>query len=287
MALYQAASVSYDAMSFALLFLYFALVVKYSFCREPMQLKYVATLIVVAFLQRLCKDGYTVLFLTALVLPWQGSGLKDKNSRINYTVLIAGLVIASVLPSILWNAYLVSLHLPKGAQSSFQKDFVFNGSMNLKYHLGNPMNALMLGVENAAVQGKEWLIGATGRFGYSYTKLPEMVSLACWLLIASTCVFQQPQLSIRMTLTLFIVGLLNAVLLVYGFLIVGSPVGANFIFGLQGRYFTPIIPFVFAGAFQVKIANVSPTTFKWGLMLTMCAILIYTVHFLDQTFYYP
>jgi uncharacterized membrane protein len=286
MALYQAASVSYDGMSFALLFLYFALVIKCSYTEKGLGLKYVLSLITVALLQRFCKDGYSILFFVALVLPWTSFGHGNSDSRRNYVILVVGLIAASLLPSFLWNSYLRSLHLPDTALNILQKDFVFNTSMNLKYHLSQPLHFVILGLKNIAIQGKEWLIGATGRFGYSYTKLPDMVSLACWVVIACSCVFQQPQLSTRMALTFFAVGFLNVAAIVYGFLIVGSPVGANFIFGLQGRYFTPIIPFLFAGAFQVKIVDVAPGTLKLGLLVAISAILLYTVHFLDKTFYF-
>ena len=282
MALYQGASVTYDALSFAFLFLLFALIIKYYFQKTPITLKQVMIFFLVALAHRFSKDGYFVLYFALFAI----SITKFESKKI-YFLAFPLLLIASFLPSFLWNAYIASLHYPDAVFSGFQKDFKFDGALNIKYHLQNPLHAAALFFQNTFSQGKEWIRGSIGRFGYSYTALPGAIIFLQVLVYITTVLLEKPGkiLSLKFRVALLGVAVLGLAALIFGALIILSPVGANMIFGLQGRYFTPILPFIFAPLFYLPLFKVNENVLKWSLVIYCIAILWYTSNILDSTFY--
>jgi uncharacterized membrane protein len=280
MALYQAGSISYDGLSYAFLFFYFALVLQYFFQKQPVTTTQILLLVVIAFFQRLSKDGYFILFFSAVVIPFKHFKFKR-----DYVLMLVGLLLAAYIPGTIWNAYIRSLDLPENAFAGFQKDFLFDGGKNISYHLSQPVHTLFLGIANTLQQGKEWMIGAVGRFGYSYTKMPEYLVILSWLLIIAASMLENKVYRLRFSMIMLIAGIAGMATIIYGFLIVGSPVGANLIFGLQGRYLTPILPFLMAGAMQVNLMELDHNKKMLAISAFVIFILIMSVRFLNATFY--
>jgi uncharacterized membrane protein len=281
MALFQGASITYDTLSLAFIFLLFALVIKFYFQEKPISNKQVLFYFFIAFLHRCTKDGYFILYFALFCI----SISKFESKKLFFTSILL-IVSASFLPQYLWWKYLSTLKL---YFPPMQNDFMFNGNMNLSFYLHEPINFLMIGFQNIFFQGKTWLIGIVGRFGYSYTLLPDWIvflHLAVYVLII---LYEKPAIVIN-SLTknkLLIIALLNFLAIIFGTLIYVSPVGASLIYGLQGRYFLPIIPFLFLSLFYIPINKNHEQSIKWILPIYLVGVLLYTDYFIDITFYTP
>jgi uncharacterized membrane protein len=194
------------------------------------------------------------------------------------------LLFASFLPSYLWNSYLGTLHLPGG---KFQTDFMFSLDLNIKYHLHDPLHAVSLLFQNIFSQGKTWMGGSIGRFGYSYTLLPGWIVVLQLFAYISVVLFEKPDriLSLKFRSVFSGFAILNFFVLIAAGLFVISPVGANNIFGFQGRYLTPLLPFLFLGIFYLPVFNDREKFLKWIVPVYCILVLFYTNNFLDSKFF--
>ena len=281
MILYQSASVSYDSMTLALLLLYLALVVKYYFSTGTITTKQIAQLIIIACLQRLTKGGYFLLYFTALIIPM--NKFKDKKA---FILFLAGLLFAAFGISYLWKFYLASLDIPNNASAFFQKDFRFNQGENLKYHLNDPIKLITLTIQNIFVQGKVWLRGIVGRFGYSYTLLPAGQVLLWYMLFLITASHKRSKTSNKFKLIMGGLAILNVMMVIVGFFMI-SPIGAHYVYGLQGRYFAPFVGFILIALVQPNLFRINRNAYKIGLSVIVLVLLNMSITYMNGFFYNP
>jgi len=279
MVLYQAASVSYDTLTYSFLFLFLAFVIHHYFSDKKLSWKHIGILVAIAFLQGFVKGGYFILFFTVLVIP-----MRRFNTKGIYFALIAGLIIASFIPPIIWKSYKSTLNIPPEAFNFFQKDFRFDNGANLKFQLGDPVNMALVVIKNIFTQGKVWVSGVVGRFGYSYTLLPSWAVICWYFLFLTTACLIRKKVNWTFIIVFSALSLLNIAAIIGGFYL-GSPVGANFIYGLQGRYFSPILPFAIFGLFNAYFIRVNPKMLRIGLSIIVIVLLGLSVNYLDGVFY--
>ncbi|MFI5133709.1 MAG: DUF2142 domain-containing protein [Chitinophagales bacterium] len=281
MSLYQAASVTYDTLCIASSFLLFAFIVKWLFQKEKISRKDLILFFLAFVIQIFSKPGYYFIPFLLLMIP------PDKFSfsfpKIKLTVMVLAVI---MLPSITWGMYIKSFHFPAG--KPFQNDFLFNTSQNLSFHLKNIPGMISDLLRNILVQGKEWIKGCVGRFGYSYTPLP-----GSWIFMYALALFGMAsvdhdagfKLNVRQRVISAVLLVASLGALIAGFYIMGSPVGARFIFGFQGRYFIPVLPLVL-----FQLYGTIPNNLKKFLPLITILISILmlykTVGFIEETFYF-
>jgi uncharacterized membrane protein len=142
-------------------------------------------------------------------------------------------------------------------------------------------------VKNILNQGQDWLIGFAGKFGYSYTALPSGVALLhiCALIGISIYEGQEFKRYQSTRLRLLIVGLIALLLLVTAALLFRSPVGAERIFGFQGRYLIPLIPFVWPFVFYWPKMNFKINGWRYFVSIYCFLILAYCLCYIIQNFY--
>ena len=175
--------------------------------------------------------------------------------------------------------------------TGMQRDFAYGGSVNINVVLKTPFKYLGIFWDNFIMQKKNWVGGTIGRFGYSYTFLPDFVLVLhslMILLIAFIDVRRDINISFWKRLLALAVGLLSCVMIITGFFVGQSPAGAIMFFGIQGRYFAPMVLimslFLYNNFFEIKGWH------KWqGVILGVYSTLIlaYTVYFFNNTFYEP
>lgn len=280
MAVYQASSVSYDAMHNALSFLIVAFALYLAFNEGNISKRSIIAFFIVAVLHRFSKDGYIFLPLLFLIIP------REKfKSKIEHNLIIIGLIVVYFLPNITWQAWINSLDLH--SSTIFQKDFVFNPSENISRAISNPFGAIGNLFGNIFSQGRLWITGSIGRFGYSYSALPEGFIIIYGLGLISLGFFDSSQktLNLKQKWTIGFVGFFSVLAIIVGFYI-NSPVGATTIYGLQGRYFVPFLPI-----FPLLLSNDYFLDNKWiktrpylvGIFLILA--LTYVITFINTKFY--
>ncbi len=282
MSLYQAASVTYDLMAISLSYLLIALFIKFAINETQLRKSDIIWLVVIAFFQRFAKDGYILIPFLLLIVPQNRF-----KSKAFYYGLFAYFILLIFLPDLTWGAMLKSMNYGKGRV--FQNDFLFNTSMNISYHLSHPFSAIWHIFQNILAQGKEWMYGIFARFGYAYVIPSKFVITLHILVLLSLALFDSKKdikLSNKIKYISLIIGILSALLIIVGFLIIGSPVGSHFVFGLQGRYFLPIIPLLLLVIYNTKFYNKNFE--KYGaifIALYSIIILSYITSFINNYFY--
>jgi uncharacterized membrane protein len=282
MTLFQAASVSYDVMSFSLSFLLIALALKYAYQDKQVRTREIAIFLFIVLLQCFAKRGFFLIPFLFFIIPPQKIGSWKKTAAV-----FICLVIICFLPSITWGSYLSSLHLRGG--KALCNDFLYGTSEQFKVILKEPLVFAANFLLNFVAQGKEWIIGSLGRLGYSYTHLNHTVLFIHGLVLIALSVLDSSKTIIISSWQKFLIGGIafgTIGILTAGFFY-SSPVGAHTIFGLQGRYFIPILPLLL-------LLN-SNLRRSWGAVwdtgkalivpLYASAVLGYTVIFITKHFY--
>jgi uncharacterized membrane protein len=284
MTLFQASSVTYDTLCVALSFLIVALSVSFAMRDAEISNREFLAFILVTVLQRFAKDGYFLVPLLFFLIPQKNIGPKWKSAAM---LLILGGVY--FVPQMTWGAFLSSLHLHGG--QIFQNDFRFDPAAQFEFYRGRPIELVRnLGL-NVLAQGRFYIVGALGRFGYSYIPLPETALFLHGLFLVAVSVLDTTPsrtLALRQKCVAFCVAAGTIGTILGGFLFVFSPVGARLIFGLQGRYFIPVIPILLLLNYNTSIRN--DFWEKWKCYLVpgyAICILGYTVNFIGNKFWIP
>lgn len=280
MALYQGASVSYDGLSMAFLFLFFALLIRMYTQDGLIDKKQIALLFLVALAQHFAKNGYFLMYFSVVFIP-----IKKFEHRGWYIGAILLMIIAWYIPSPLWNWYLNAQNLP--AELPLQKDYLFDTVKNLSVIRQHPFQFMQLLADNILSQGEWILYGSIGRFGYSYLQLPEIVILVYIAGYMFVVLSEKRPYTFHPAFRMPILGLalLNALGILVIFFLSITPVGGHFIQGIQGRYFTPFFPFIFAFLFYIPQPPLFKDRLNWFVPVFTTIMLIYTVHFLEGHFY--
>jgi len=280
MSLYQAASVTYDTLCNAATFLIMALIIKWLLQKEKITTREVSLFCLAFVMQVFSKAAY--FFIPFLILMIPSEKFSFSYPKIKFVALSVAII---MLPKFTWAAYINSFHFQGG--TPFQNDFLFNPSQNLAFHLKNISGMISDLLANVLTQGKDWITGCIGRFGYSYTPLPEsLVFVYVIVLFGMASIDHDGSVKLKPMQR----GISALVLLVsLGALIVGlylsfSPVGASVMFGVQGRYFIPILPLLLFQLFGT-IPNNAKKYLPLITILITILILYKTVSFIDETFY--
>lgn len=247
--LFQAASISYDGASNALSFLLFALILKFALhADKKIETKDLILLAAIALLHRFTKNGYFLLPFLFLIIP-----IKKIGSPIKYGLTLAFFAILIFLPNWTWVAFVRSLDLSGGPE--LQKDFYFSRATNMSYALSHPFATIGLIFKNLIYQRQEWAAGAFAKFGYSYKTLGTLFYAIHGLVLLAAAFFdsnEKFEFKVRQRVTLIAIALISFFGLIFGFYTDASPVGAELIFGLQGRYFIPLLPPLLATVYNSK-----------------------------------
>jgi uncharacterized membrane protein len=279
--IFQASSVTYDTLSMAATFLMFALIVSYAMRDTELSNKELLFLVLLAVLQRFAKNGYFLVPFLFFLIPQKRIGARWKS-----VVMFLCLAGTYFLPQITWESFISSLHLHGG--QAFQKDFYFDTGAQLSFYKARPFELIKYLTLNVLAQGKAWIIGAIGRFGYSYVPLSFPVVFLHGLVLLAISVLDSdpdhPLFPIQKVITFFIFAGTAGVII--GGFFMNSPVGARLIFGMQGRYFIPVVPLLLLLNYNTSIR----VDFwdKWKRFLVpgyVVLVLAYTVQYLDSYFW--
>lgn len=256
MVLYQASSVTYDVMSIALTFLMFAVALYYIFEEKAkIGIRELLLILVLLYFQRTVKDGYYLLQLVFLFIP--NRKFDEKLNPWVYKAILAFFIFIFIeFGFSVWNYMISDLVNSYKDVHSFQNDFKFDSSYRINNEiLSDPIGFLGIYINNWHWFRQEWLAGSIGRFGYSYSNLPNAFFLIHGLILMLVAVLDSGKkfnISNWIKYGIFGLGVITFLAVTVGFWI-KSPVGSNLTFGFQGRYFIPAVPFFLFIAFNNKL----------------------------------
>ncbi len=289
MPLYQGSSVTYDVVQISTTFLLFALAIKYAFAEDKsVGWREVVVFAVVAIVNRYAKDGYPLLPFLFLLIP-RSKFKFNFNPIFLYAGVFVFAYILYFLPQWTWHKLIAAQgYKIKSGSHRLQKDLLGSFPLNLKYQLKHPWQMIANLWKNIDHFRREWVGGIFGRFGYSYTLLPDWFFFIHGIVLA-TVAFLDGKEKIKATKTQKTIAFLIGFGSIFGIIVMNyfySPVGNKMIFGLQGRYFIPAVPALLFVLYSDKF--VLPFWKKYGSALVglyAAVSLAYAIAYLDGVFY--
>ncbi len=281
MVLYQMSSVTYDLFNYLTVFSFLAIFLYYTFTDSArIGIKTLVLVILLAILSQQSKQGYFLLPLVFLLIP---NGKFDVKFNTNIVKALVGIFFVYLVTNPFWVWDFMMSDVKLGSQYSlpkFQTDFKVDVSEQMQIMMGDPIGAIGILWKNILHFRHEWLSGIMGRFGYSYSLLPNGFYIFHGLVLLSLafiCGREKYEVSNISKWAIFSLGALTVLAIIIGFFRF-SPVGAEMIFGLQGRYFLPAVPFVLFLLYNTSVKI--PIWEKWGstILTVYCLIMLSYVY---------
>lgn len=245
MSVFVAASLSYDAPTIGLAFLFTALVLRHS--RDTgvrLDTRTLAALFLTAWGLALMKQPYSLLVVAFLLIP-----VKRLGSRRRYSLVFAALVCSPLLLSLAWSAAravscslgVISCHLPPAGASAARAQ-----ALSMLQAPSDYIHAYLAAARSFHGYWVDTMIGS--RLGWLDTPLPGwVVTVQYWFLPAVALVDSDEAFTLNFPRRVLLVGLFSGFLFLIPTLLYIydprlNPLGATIVLGVQGRYFIPIAP---------------------------------------------
>jgi len=292
MVMYQATSVTYDTLLFGISFMILGYSLKLWTADHQIGItKLIILTGIFSSGMALIKPGY---FFIPLLLLMGLSQIEKLISRWTYYLVLAIVsAVAYWLSVELWQ--LINPDLSISDPIVFQKDFLFDSQMNLKWAMAKPLDTARNLILNLGFFRQEWWAGVFGKFGYAYAEMPGWIYLIQGIMFMIIPFLDNINITLnnpsdkeisRMKWISASVFLLVSGVAITGFYII-SPVGAEKIFGFQGRYLVPafiaLIPFFYQSKYRLSLDN---KLFSLLASIYALAVLIYTIVFVDGYYYH-
>ena len=266
MTLAQVAVVSADALSFAIAFLWIAVVMNAATRSDRLSSGCIATLVGLALALSQLRPPFPLLGLLALAIPLRSLGNKPRA-----LVTVAAVVAASLLPAAAWSGYAMHLQAKPAVREHVAP------TEQLRHVVDNPGAFLRVLARDLRARGYEYWHQAVGRLGWLNVRLPEWIPagfLAVFLaaLCATSRSTPQPLPWQRWFLaTAAVGGAIGVLLTLY---LTFNGVGSRDVRGVQGRYFIPVLAVM---AFAASNHLLDRT--RWRIPLaTACIAFIAAAH---------
>lgn len=274
MLLFQQAMVSADGVSYSLLALFFAYVLYLYSKVAPQKKEYMllaALMVLLVFSKTLLY-----LFLPLVLVLW---------NKVNARKWVVGSLLVSVSLIFLWSTATSSLITnPVGVDSASQMHELKESPLRWARVLWNTY---------MTSYGDGQTRGIIGLFGYADTAYPLWITMVCFALVVVAGLFSFEKEGRQRPATRYGKWLAVILCATYFFAVNlamylnFSPVGSNIIYGVQGRYFLPIVltlAFIFAGS-GIRVDKETLLKLKVAIVVGFCFCLAVALFVVMQRYY--
>jgi len=265
MTLAQVASVSSDAMTYGLSFLWIAMVIEMAVGQNEVSWRRILALAGLALAISQLRPPYCLLGLLLLLIP-------VKRFRGKAGILVCSILLAaSLLPAVAWNAAAAGLFVNPVVEQNIDP------AAQLAWVVKHPGSFWHRAKHDLIRNGFEYGEQVVGRLGWLNISLPSWIFLGFAVAFVAN-MFISPRDSpspvwwqrIALAVVIF-AGIVAVQLSLY---LCFNPVRSDFIFGVQGRYF---IPFAFVAAFAFSNSALRRARFELLCKLA-CSLLVVSAH---------
>jgi uncharacterized membrane protein len=286
MTLYLCASLSKDAMIISLSFLSIALFLQFAYDQQKkISKRDLVILFAVSFLVATTRSIYAILIGMFLLISVYRIGSLKK-----YIIIFMSLIITVFLATQIGalkplfqpkaaasTQPTVNLPLSTDAPSSPTPTEKFKGSdpppipedINFieqkRFILNNPLQYMGILFNSLFISKRAFYLDSfIGIMGWLNKPLPKWhINLYLWILIITALLFSNKDIKIGLTNKIIIASIFIAgvILIETGLYLIWTPVGQNYIEGVQGRYFIPYTPLFFLLLYNVSLGKYLNTIF--------------------------
>jgi uncharacterized membrane protein len=254
MTLAQVASASADVMSYGISFLWIALVVETALSQQADR-KRIILLVGLALALSQLRPPYPLLGLLVFLVPPKRFGGKIA------LLVCSAVVAASLLPALAWNASCKELYVKPVAEQNIEP------AGQLKWVMTHPGPFGHRVKQDLKRNGLEYWEQLVGRLGWLNIRLPSWIIAGFAAAFAVSLFLSSrdapfPQWWQRIALAAVVLG--GAVAIEFMLYLTFNPVRSDYIFGVQGRYFTPL---AVTAAFAFSNARLSRPPFELPVKL--------------------
>lgn len=270
--IFQSSTINADAVTNTIAFALIVLLAKALLARVRLSTFETCLLLVCAFLMPITKPTYIFLSLLILLVPAKKMSLSKYGKAVSVTTVFAGLVLYGV-----WQfdtAYLsnASKWIIAGVVPWWQN---INASAQLKYVIGHPLDFIKVLLRTVLITDNAYRDGIYGRLGFDYVIVPALTQELAGLCVVLGVLVSEKFVIPKKILVLFSAVALTSILAIFGTLYITiCEVGQLSIWGVQGRYFMPILPLVLLIAiivFKIRINDIGQK--KIGVtMITLMSV---------------
>ena len=236
MSIFQAASLSVDAVTNGLAFLTIAFFLRCAFDEsKAVSLRDMVLLLLLTLCLSLCKVVYFLLVFLFLLIPRQKIG-----SVRRYLLILLTLATANLLVAGLWNFCIRDFSATVRPEAQVQEQ--------IELIKTQPDQYLSILLETIRHRTGYLCDTFVGRLGWLDTPLPTYLIVSWWLLLAAVAILESKpmiHITLRHKGILGGIGVLTLLLMFTLMFIYWEPSGDTIIRGVQGRYLIPISPLLF------------------------------------------
>ena len=267
MVLSQIATVTADAMSYGIGFLWIAMVMQTAVSQaNEVSRRRMFCFICLALAISQLRPPYPFLGLLVFLLPAKRFGLKL------VLPLCVAVMAASFLPALAWNAKAAGLY------GKPPPKLHIDPAAQLKWIAKHPGPFWHRVKEDLRTRGIDYWEELVGRLGWLNIRLPSWIPVG-FLLALSAGVFLAPRDAPTplwwQRLVLMIVVLGGILAIEFTLYLTFNGVGSRWLFGVQGRYFAPL---AFIAAFASSNSAMSRPRFEFSFKLG-CVVFLASAHF--------
>lgn len=238
MNLQQVTSISADAFINSILFYYIAFSIYMIFKKEKLSKKEIITYIILTAIAGIVKMVYVLIAgVGFLIVKRKDLKVKNKVIIILLTILIGGV---STLGALFISGKYTSTN---GAVDTYAKEFNVDANRQLGEMINNPTRAIKALKTDWLNGQKEYIFMAIGsQLGWLEIRPAETIILMyiILLIIATIAEKNEYQFDLKSKIWLILISIGIVLLVEYAMYTTFTPVGAEFIGGVQGRYYIPI-----------------------------------------------
>ena len=235
---FQAASASVDAFTFGICFLVIATFLHLGLDEESTAgPKQVAALFVLCLLAVLSKQAYILLPFLFLIIP-----VRKFPSKIAYFAVFLALIAVCVGAVAAWSATV------KPIFAQYRGDVVIDPDAQLGFILGNPFEFLAIAVWSYIKMSGYYFVTFFGQLTWLDLFVPRWLTIFLFVNVLAIAVLDKGRIDRiswrdRLVFAAIVVG--TALIISTLLYLTWSPVGADRVAGIQGRYLIPVAPLLF------------------------------------------
>ena len=278
MVAFTRASVSADAFTLSACWVLIAVLLRYALTKQqPLGARDVALLFAITAVVALTKQTYFLLAGCLLLLPRStlGSGRR-------YVIVLVTMLGTAFLATTIWSGTVRELYRPEPAHANIK------GQTALV--LSNPLRVVGILLKDLYTKRVDYLEMGIGRLGWLDTPMPRGAMWTLFCLLVAIAIFDSHgsfSLSLKQRAVLIATFLATALAIAGALYITWTPLGAQEVIGVQGRYFLPLAPLMFLVFYNRGLARIRQLRFlKAGLVgAYVCVSITVTVLMLLDRFW--